>query len=85
LRLFLIYKLLSGAVMVPAGGGGTFLGGYLVKKLSLSCSGIIKMCMITASVAGCFALIFFLHCPNVSMAGVTAQYHNYRWAFFKEW
>jgi len=70
--------LISGAVTVPAGGGGTFLGGYLVKKLNLSCAGIIKLCMTTAGIAACFTLTFFLHCPNVPMAGVTTNYHNYR-------
>ncbi|XP_059480522.1 solute carrier organic anion transporter family member 4A1 [Neocloeon triangulifer] len=68
--------LLMGAVTVPAGGGGTFLGGYLVKKLNLSCAGIIKLCMTTASIAACFTLTFFLHCPNVSMAGITVGYEN---------
>jgi len=73
-----VFILFSGAVTVPAGGGGTFLGGYLVKKLNLSCAGIIKLCMTTAAIAACFTLTFFLHCPNVSMAGVTTEYHNYR-------
>ncbi|CAB3384981.1 Hypothetical predicted protein [Cloeon dipterum] len=72
--------LLMGAVTVPAGGGGTFLGGYLVKKLNLSCAGIIKLCMTTASIACLFTLTFFLHCPNVSMAGITTSYQNESWS-----
>ncbi|KAF4518204.1 hypothetical protein B566_EDAN005929 [Ephemera danica] len=68
--------LLMGAVTVPAGGGGTFLGGYLVKRLNLSCAGIIKFCALTALVANVFTLGFFLSCPNVPFAGVTVPYTN---------
>ncbi|XP_052863948.1 solute carrier organic anion transporter family member 4A1 [Anopheles cruzii] len=66
--------LLMGIITVPAGGGGTFLGGYLVKKLHLSCSGIIKFCLFATIFAALFTVCFFLSCPNLTFAGVTASY-----------
>ncbi|XP_066527532.1 solute carrier organic anion transporter family member 4A1 [Hoplias malabaricus] len=65
-----------GYMVVPAGGGGTFLGGYIVKKLNLRCRGIIRFCMLCAVVSLMAIFIFLLNCPNVPMAGVTAAYHN---------
>lgn len=66
--------LIMGIITVPAGGGGTFLGGYLVKKFNLHCSGIIKMCLISTIIGGFFTVCFFITCPNLSFAGVTAPY-----------
>ncbi|XP_058818487.1 solute carrier organic anion transporter family member 4A1 [Topomyia yanbarensis] len=66
--------LLMGIITVPAGGGGTFLGGYLVKKLNLSCSGIIRFCLFATIFAALFTICFFLSCPNLIFAGVTAPY-----------
>ncbi|XP_014001453.1 solute carrier organic anion transporter family member 4A1 [Salmo salar] len=63
-----------GYMVVPAGGGGTFLGGYIVKKLNLRCRGIIRFCMVCALVSLLAIFIFLIHCPNVPMAGVTAPY-----------
>ncbi|XP_051516494.1 solute carrier organic anion transporter family member 4A1-like [Myxocyprinus asiaticus] len=65
-----------GYMVVPAGGGGTFLGGYIVKKLNLRCRGIIRFCMLCALVSLLAIFIFLLHCPNVPMAGVTAPYYS---------
>ncbi|XP_036390179.1 solute carrier organic anion transporter family member 4A1 isoform X1 [Megalops cyprinoides] len=65
-----------GYMVVPAGGGGTFLGGYIVKKLNLRCRGIIRFCMLCALVSLFAIFIFLIHCPNVPMAGVTAPYHQ---------
>lgn len=66
--------LLMGIITVPAGGGGTFLGGYLVKKLNLSCAGIIKLCLVATFFASLFTICFFLSCPNPTFAGVTTSY-----------
>ncbi|XP_029995169.1 solute carrier organic anion transporter family member 4A1 [Sphaeramia orbicularis] len=63
-----------GYMVVPAGGGGTFLGGYIVKRLNLRCRGIIRFCMMCALVSLLAIFIFLIHCPNVPMAGVTAPY-----------
>ena len=63
-------------MVVPAGGGGTFLGGYIVKKLNLRCRGIVRFCMLCALVSLTAIFIFLVHCPNMPMAGVTAPYRT---------
>ncbi|XP_033941473.1 solute carrier organic anion transporter family member 4A1 [Pseudochaenichthys georgianus] len=65
---------LFGYMVVPAGGGGTFLGGYIVKRMNLRCRGIIRFCIVCAIVSLLAIFIFLIHCPNVPMAGVTAPY-----------
>uniref|UniRef100_A0A3Q3IDE3 Solute carrier organic anion transporter family member n=1 Tax=Monopterus albus TaxID=43700 RepID=A0A3Q3IDE3_MONAL len=65
-----------GYMVVPAGGGGTFLGGYIVKRMNLRCRGIIRFCMMCAMVSLVSIFIFFVHCPNIPMAGVTAPYQS---------
>uniref|UniRef100_A0A8C6S0R1 Solute carrier organic anion transporter family member n=1 Tax=Neogobius melanostomus TaxID=47308 RepID=A0A8C6S0R1_9GOBI len=64
-----------GCLVVPAGGGGTFLGGYIVQRLNLRCRGIIRFCAACCSLSLLSAFVFFVHCPDVPMAGVTAPYH----------
>ncbi|XP_012274694.1 solute carrier organic anion transporter family member 4A1 [Orussus abietinus] len=66
--------LLVGLVTVPAGGGGTFLGGYLVKRWNLPCSGILKFCLCATAVCIVFTLGFALNCPNLDFAGLTVPY-----------
>ncbi|KAJ0064579.1 hypothetical protein NL108_010908, partial [Boleophthalmus pectinirostris] len=61
-----------GSLVVPAGGGGTFLGGYIVQRCDLRCRGIIRFCAVCCSLSLLSAFVFFVHCPDVSMAGVTA-------------
>lgn len=63
-----------GLVTVPAGGGGTFLGGYLVKRWNLSCSGILKFCIISTGICIIFTACFGLTCPNNDFAGLTVPY-----------
>ncbi|XP_076840429.1 solute carrier organic anion transporter family member 4A1 isoform X2 [Brachyhypopomus gauderio] len=65
-----------GYMVVPAGGGSTFLGGYIVKKLNLRCRGIIRFCMLCALLSLLAIFTFLSHCPNVSMAGVTTPYRT---------
>lgn len=66
--------LIMGVITVPAGGGGTFLGGYLVKKFNLTCAGIIKMCLLATIIGAFFTVSFFISCPNLRFAGVTSPY-----------
>lgn len=66
--------MLMGVITVPAGGGGTFLGGYLVKRFNLNCSDIIRLCLGATVVATLFTGCFFLSCPNLAFAGVTQAY-----------
>lgn len=64
----------AGYLVVPAGGGGTFLGGFLVNKFKLRGSGIVKLCLLCTLTSLLAVFVFFIHCPNVPMAGVTANY-----------
>ncbi|XP_059561085.1 solute carrier organic anion transporter family member 4A1 isoform X7 [Myotis daubentonii] len=66
---------LFGYLVVPAGGGGTLLGGFFVNKLKLRGSSIIRFCLACSLTSLLAILVFFAHCPNVPMAGVTAR-HN---------
>ncbi|XP_040186393.1 solute carrier organic anion transporter family member 4A1 [Rana temporaria] len=63
-----------GYLVVPAGGGGTFLGGFIVNKLKLHCSGIIRFCVLCTVFSLMSVFIFLISCPNLPMAGVTAPY-----------
>lgn len=65
-----------GIIVVQAGGGGTFLGGYIVKRLNLRCRGIIRFCMLCAIISLLAIFIFLIHCPNMPMAGVTGPYQS---------
>uniref|UniRef100_H3B9X4 Solute carrier organic anion transporter family member 4A1 n=1 Tax=Latimeria chalumnae TaxID=7897 RepID=H3B9X4_LATCH len=65
---------LFGYLVVPAGGGGTFLGGFIVKKLKLRCGGIIRLCVLCALISLLAIFVFLIHCPNMPVAGVTASY-----------
>lgn len=60
--------------MVPAGGGGTFLGGFLVNKCRLRGAGVVKLCVLCALTSLLASCVFFVQCPNAPMAGVTASY-----------
>lgn len=66
--------LLMGVITVPAGGGGTFLGGYLVKRWNLSYVGIVKLCLAVTAIAVLLTGSLLLKCPNLNFAGVTAPY-----------
>ncbi|KAK3087002.1 hypothetical protein FSP39_000238 [Pinctada imbricata] len=63
-----------GYAAIPAGGGGTFLGGYLVKKFNLRVRGIIRLCLGVTIPCVFFCLVFLVHCDNVPFAGVNIKY-----------
>ncbi|XP_063315660.1 solute carrier organic anion transporter family member 4A1 [Pelobates fuscus] len=65
-----------GYMVVPAGGGGTFLGGFIVNKLKLHCSGVIKFCVLCTLPGLLSIFIFLISCPNMPVAGVTVPYHG---------
>lgn len=65
-----------GYAAVPAGGGGTFLGGYLVKRFNLGLKGIIRLCLgVTLPCFFCM-VIFLVTCDNVPFAGVNINYED---------
>lgn len=62
--------------MVPAGGGGTFLGGYMVKRWNMRCRDIVRLCVACTAVSLTTIFVFLIHCPNMPMAGVTVPYRS---------
>lgn len=65
-----------GVITVPAGGGGTFLGGWLVKRWRLACAGIIKLCVAATLVAALFSISFVLSCDDYPFAGITIPFNS---------
>ncbi|KAF2356664.1 Organic anion transporter polypeptide OATP [Trinorchestia longiramus] len=68
--------LVVGFIAVPAGGGGTMLGGWLIKKYELSCLGILRV-LFTGSLfclLSCLGLL--VYCPNHEFAGVDVHYKS---------
>ncbi|XP_055508066.1 solute carrier organic anion transporter family member 4A1 [Leucoraja erinacea] len=67
---------LFGYIVVPAGGGGTFLGGFIVNKLKLRCAGIIKISIICAFMSLLAIFIVSINCPNMAVAGITSTFNG---------
>lgn len=63
-----------GYAVVPAGGGGTFLGGVLVRMLKLKVRGIIRMCLILSLILLPLLLIFLLRCQESRFVGISVPY-----------
>jgi len=65
-------------VLLPAGAGGTIIGGLLVEKLRLNVRQIFRIqiamsCLITTS-----CVLFLLVCDTTKFAGVTVPYNASR-------
>ena len=66
-----------GGIAIPGACIGTFLGGYLLKRLSLRPKGAIQMVMAFNLMGlSLYGLLFILGCDNVKMAGTTSPYFN---------
>jgi len=65
-----------GLIIVPAGGGGTFFGGWLIKKLGMSRHSIILMCFFSQLLTLPMVFIFLASCPSSSFVGVNHPYTN---------
>jgi hypothetical protein len=64
-----------GLMAVPMGGGGTFVGGYITKRLRLTRSGVIKFYMYFQCVTVPCALGFVIfHCGSLPFSGVNQLY-----------
>ncbi|XP_021347931.1 solute carrier organic anion transporter family member 4A1-like [Mizuhopecten yessoensis] len=68
--------MIVGFAAIPAGGGGTFLGGYLVKRYKLRMKGIIRLCLGLTLPSLILALCFIIHCPNQAFTGVNVPYRT---------
>lgn len=69
-----LFSCVAGLVAIPAGGGGTFLGGWLVKRFNLDIRKILKFCFVVTLIPVCFAFIFLIHCNNTPFAGISTLY-----------
>ncbi|XP_054996085.1 solute carrier organic anion transporter family member 4A1 [Sorex araneus] len=65
---------LFGYLVVPAGGGGTFLGGFLASRSKLRGAGLARLCLLCTLTSLLAVLAFLLHCPDPPIAGVTVTY-----------
>jgi len=68
--------MLVGLIVVPAGGGGTFLSGWLIKKLNMSRHSIIMLCIMCQIINIPVMFSFFLSCSSSSYVGVNHQTPN---------
>ncbi len=66
--------MLVGAIVVPAGAGGTLMGGFSLKKFNLKRAGAIKMYIVCQMIILPLYFGFLLHCPTPPIAGITAPY-----------
>ena len=62
--------MIVGCLSVPAGAGGTLLGGYLMHKFSMDRTDVIKFYLICQAVIIPLYFGFFYHCPTPSIQGV---------------
>lgn len=77
LHLLITVFSLAGMTAIPCACLGIFLGGLLVKKLSLSALGAIRMAMLVNLVStACYVSFLFLGCDTGPVAGVTVPYGN---------
>ena len=66
--------IIVGAIVVPAGGGGTLLGGYVTRRFRLSRSGVLKMWMYCQLITVPMVFGFLLTCPDQNFSGVNVHY-----------
>lgn len=69
-------SILMGMVVVPAGGLGTFFGGYIVKRLHMSREQVLRMYIYCQLITIPCSLGFLFHCQNVPFAGINQHYNN---------
>lgn len=67
---------LIGLATIPSGGGGTFFGGYLVKRLNLKCLGILRLCIFTTCTSLVLTLCMLARCQNIDFVGVNTEYSH---------
>ena len=63
-----------GAITVPAGCGGMFFGGFIVKHFDLKVRGMLKFITGLSVAMVALAFVFFVRCENVDFAGISVTY-----------
>lgn len=71
---------ITGSIAIPGACIGIFMGGCLLKRLELRPKGAVQFVLISNTIClSCYALLFFLGCDNIKMAGTTIPYTNNRY------
>ena len=60
ITVFSYFGLYPGALVVPCGCGGSFLGGYLIKKFQMKTASILKFSMLLVLSSLVFSLAFLV-------------------------
>jgi len=68
--------MLVGAIAIPAGGGGTFLGGWLIKRFRMGQRAVLRLCLGLAVACIAFTFGFAMYCPNTFFAGINFPYDD---------
>ncbi|KAL1492885.1 hypothetical protein ABEB36_011059 [Hypothenemus hampei] len=67
----------TGSIAIPGACIGIFMGGLILKKMELRPKGAVQFVLISNTICLlCYALLFFLGCENLKMAGTTIPYFN---------
>lgn len=70
-------NIFTGSIAVPGACIGIFLGGCVLKRFQLKPKGAVQFVLITNVVClACYAMLFFLGCDNLKMAGTTIPYYT---------
>ncbi|XP_059174792.1 solute carrier organic anion transporter family member 4A1-like [Physella acuta] len=63
-----------GLAVVPAGGGATFAGGFIVRLFNLKVRGILRLCTVMSFILCALAFSLLMECDTDPFAGVTLPY-----------
>ncbi|KAB0801385.1 hypothetical protein PPYR_05739 [Photinus pyralis] len=67
----------TGSIAIPGACIGIFMGGCILKRMELRPKGAIQFVLFANFIClSCYALLFFLGCDNLKMAGTTIPYFN---------
>lgn len=67
----------TGSIAIPGACIGIFMGGCILKRMELRPKGAIQFVLFANLIClSCYALLFFLGCDNLKMAGTTIPYFN---------
>lgn len=70
-------SIFTGSIAIPGACIGIIVGGYILKRFQLKPKGAVQFVLASNVVClACYAMLFFLGCDNVKMAGTTIPYHN---------
>ncbi|KAH8376525.1 hypothetical protein KR093_000020, partial [Drosophila rubida] len=70
-------NIFTGSIAVPGACIGIFIGGCILKRFQLKPKGAVQFVLITNVIClACYAMLFFLGCDNLKMAGTTIPYYT---------